>query len=178
MNIEKISKKLSFLLRHCQEPLLIDLNGGWATVSAILRELNISRSVLDEIVETDNKGRYSYDHNRTRIRANQGHSIPGVDVDMEQPAPPEFLYHGTATRFLDDIMRDGLKAMTRQWVHISGDFDTAVTVGERHGKPVVLVVRAQDFVADGHKLFRAANGVWQAESVPPKYFDICYPSER
>lgn len=173
MKYEKKSKRLSYLLRHCQDPLLVDLQGGWANIDAILQELKLSREELDGIVAEDAKRRYSYDGTGKRIRANQGHSIPGVVIEMEKPEPPEFLYHGTATRFLEDIMRDGLKPMSRQWVHISPDYETAVAVGKRHGKPVVLKIRAREFAADGHELLRAANGVWQAAFIPPKYFEIC-----
>lgn len=178
-NYTKISKRLSFLLRHSTDPLYITLDGGWAPVSSVLQVLRaqfpeMNRAILDEIVASDSKGRYSYDEFGKKIRANQGHSIPGVIVEMEEPEPPEFLYHGTATRFLDAIMRDGLQPMSRQYVHISPDYETAVNVGKRHGKPVILVIRAKEFVADGHKLYRSANGVWQAASVPVKYFDVMY----
>jgi len=169
---EKTSKRLAYLLRHSQNPLYISLDGGWASVSTILDVLHITKPVLDDIVAQDHKGRYSYDEAGERIRANQGHSIPGVMVEMAQPDPPEYLYHGTATRFLDSIYKEGLKPMTRQWVHLSADYETAVAVGRRHGSPVVLVIRVQDFVNDGHELYLSANGVWQAKAVPPCYFDI------
>ena len=121
----------------------------------------------------DSKGRYSFDESGTKIRANQGHSIPGVVIEMESPEPPEFLYHGTAERFLDTILKEGLKPMTRQFVHISPDYETAVKVGRRHGKPVILKIRARDFKNDGNKqLYRSSNGVWQAKAVPPEYFKI------
>lgn len=178
MAFEKASKRLSYYLRHCQEPLYVDLNGGWASVEVMLQQLHLTREELEEIVAADSKGRYSFDCSGTKIRANQGHSIPGVELEMERPEPPEFLYHGTATRFLDSILKEGLKPMSRQWVHISPDYETAVQVGKRHGKPVVLTIRARDFVADGHELFRSANGVWQAKAVPPEYFVARYPKEE
>lgn len=177
MNLKKISVRLSYLLRHCQEPLYIDLNGGWADVDTILEALclrhpGVDRRVLDEIVAADEKGRYSYDAAGTKIRANQGHSIPHVSVEMERPVPPAMLYHGTAARFLPSILKEGLKPMSRQFVHISPDYDTAVKVGRRHGEPVVLAIRAADFAADGHVLLCSANGVWQAKEVPPEYFTV------
>lgn len=172
MSLVRASKRLSFYLRHCSEPLYIDLNGGWASVDTMLQLLRLTREQLDEIVTTDAKGRYSYDVTGMRIRANQGHSIDGVELNMESPEPPEYLYHGTATRFLDSILREGLKPMNRQWVHISPDFETAVMVGRRHGQPVVLEIRARQFVDDGHELFRSANGVWQAKAVPTEYFTV------
>lgn len=176
-SLTKASKNLAFYLRHCVKPRYIDLDGGWASVDTMLQLLNLTREELDQIVATDAKGRYSYDESGTRIRANQGHSVPGVELKMECPEPPEYLYHGTATRFLDAILKDGLKAMNRQWVHISQDVATAVMVGKRHGKPVVLQIRARDFVRDGHELFRSDNGVWQARAVPPAYFTVLNSEE-
>ena len=178
MNLKRISVKLSWMLRHCQSPLYIDLNGGWADVNTIVRALkkqfpDFDRETLDLIVAQDEKGRYSFDKTGARIRANQGHSIPGVVIEMESPEPPEFLYHGAATRFLDAIMKEGLKPMTRQLVHISPDYETAVKVGSRHGKPVILKIRARDFKNDGNELYRSSNGVWQAKYVAPEYFTIC-----
>lgn len=170
--MNNIGRKLAFLLRHSQDPLYISLDGGWAQVSVITKALNISRAQLDEIVATDNKQRYMYDEHKQRIRACQGHSIPGVVVDMEQPEPPEYLYHGTATRFLDVIMKEGLKPMSRQWVHLSKDVETAHNVGSRHGTPIILRFAAQRFVADGYPLYRALNGVWQAKEVPVEYLEI------
>ncbi len=177
MNLEKISVMLSYLLRHCKEPLYVDRDGGWASVDTILAALRerypqMDRATLEEIVATDGKGRYSFDEEGMRIRANQGHSIPGVAVTMDRPVPPEYLYHGTATRFLPQILQEGLKPMTRQYVHISSDRETALKVAKRHGEPVVLLIRAREFAADGHELLCSSNGVWQAKAVPPAYFSI------
>ncbi len=177
MNLNRISKRMSYLLRHCTSPLYVNLDGGWAKVDDIIKvirkkEPDFNLSVMEQIVAEDAKGRYSFDESREHIRANQGHSIPGVVVDMTQPEPPELLYHGTAERFLDSIMSEGLKPMSRQFVHISPDYETAVKVGSRHGKPVVLLFRARDFVNDGNVLYLSANGVWQAKHVPVKYLSV------
>ena len=165
------------MLRHSTEPMYINPNGGWADVDIIINELQkrapeFSMDALETIVADDEKRRYSFDETKTRIRANQGHSIPNVVVDMEQPEPPDILYHGTATRYLDSIMSEGLKPMNRQFVHISPDYETAVKVGSRHGKPVVLRFRAKDYVNDGYELFRSSNGVWQAKIVPAAYLSV------
>lgn len=170
----KTSKRLSYLLRHSQSPLYISLEGGWASVATILKTLQISKLELEQIVSEDEKTRYSFDASGTKIRANQGHSIPGVQIAFASPEPPEYLYHGTATRFLDSIMKDGLKPMTRQWVHISPDYETAVKVGARHGKPIVLRINAKEFVATGNELFRTANGIWLARFVPAIYLEILF----
>lgn len=180
MNLKRISVKMSWLLRHCQTPRYIELDGGWADVRSILSALKerypeVTLESIRQIVAADEKGRYSFDKTGTKIRANQGHSIPGVVIEMESPEPPEFLYHGTAYRFLDAILWEGLKPMSRQFVHISPDYETAVKVGSRHGKPVVLKIRAGDFVADGNALYRSSNGVWQAKEVPPEYLSVCDP---
>jgi len=167
----RASKKLSYLLRHSQDPLYISLEGGWAKVEAILDTLQISQTQLEQIVAEDEKMRYSFNNSGTMIRANQGHSIPGVHIEFASPEPPEFLYHGTATRFLESIMKDGLKPMTRQWVHISPTYETAMKVGSRHGKPIVQRVKAKEFVAAGNKLFLSDNGVWLAMAVPSSYLE-------
>ena len=177
MELTKISKKMSYMLRHSTDPLYIDLNGGWADVNTIIKALKerypeVTRSVVEQIVAQDEKGRYSFNDKKTKIRANQGHSIPDVVIEMEQPEPPELLYHGTATRFLPTILEEGLKPMSRQYVHISSDLETAIQIGKRHGKPVVLVIRARDFINDGHPLYRSSNGVWLAEEVPCEYFVV------
>ena len=178
MNLTKLSKKLSFLLRH--SPDHITLDGGWAETDRIIaalreREPGFAMADLEQIVREDEKGRYSFNGDKTRIRANQGHSVPGVSVEMTQPEPPELLYHGTATRFLDSIFREGLLPMSREYVHISPDYRTAVKVGQRHGKPIVLTVRAREFVQAGHPLYLSANGVWQAKQVPPQFLEMAQP---
>lgn len=183
MNLEKASVQLAFLLRHCKNPVYIDPDGGWADTQIILKVLGktfpgIDRQALDTIVAMDKKGRYSYDPSGRRIRANQGHSIPGVVVEMTRAEPPEILYHGTSDRFLSAIERDGLKPMTRQFVHISPDYATAVAVGRRHGgRTVILKIRAWDFVKDGNMLYLSANGVWQTKAVPPRYFTAEYAEQ-
>ena len=118
MNLTKISKKLSYLLRHCTEPLYIDLDNGWASTEEIIEVLckkypDVNITVLEQIVAADEKGRYSFNNDHTKIRANQGHSIPGVHIDMEQPEPPELLYHGTATRFFTYDPRRRSKAYVK-----------------------------------------------------------------
>ena len=177
MNLTKVSKKLSYLLRHSTEPLYIDLDNGWADTKQIVNILKtnypeVNISVLEQIVAEDEKGRYSFNEDHTKIRANQGHSIPGVHIDMDQPEPPELLYHGTTTRFLPTILEEGIKPMSRQYVHISPDLETAIQIGKRHGKPVVLVIRAKDFINNGHPLYRSSNGVWLAKYVPCEYFTV------
>lgn len=178
MDFRRASKKLSFYLRHCEEPRYISLEGGWADIDVIIRALKeklpwMNREILEEIVEQDEKGRYSISPDGRKIRANQGHSIEGVVIKMKQvDSPPEYLYHGTAQRSLDSILKDGLRSMSRNYVHISTDYATAVKVGSRHGKPAVLQFRAADFVRDGYKLYISDNGVWQAEYVPPEYLSV------
>lgn len=170
------------MLRHCQTPQYITPDGGWAdvdTIISVLKEKNpeFDLEALKQIVAEDEKGRYFFDATGTKIRANQGHSIPGVVIEMGSHEPPEYLYHGTATRFLDSIMREGLKPMSRQFVHISPDYATAVKVGSRHGKPVVLKIHARDFKNDGNELYRSSNGVWQTKEVPPEYFTVLFSEE-
>ena len=178
----KLSRFISLILRHKPEAIGIEIErtGGWADVDALIAGINakgkyhIDRPLLEKIVADDSKGRYSFNSDGTKIRANQGHSIPGVVIEMDSPEPPEYLYHGTAYGFLNKVLKEGLKPMTRQYVHISSDYKTALKVGSRHGKPVVLLLRAKDFVKDGNELYLSPNGILQAKTVPPQYFSACY----
>jgi putative RNA 2'-phosphotransferase len=103
------------------------------------------------------------------IRAVQGHSARSVDINYVEQVPPEFLYHGTATRFLDSIHKEGLTSASRQYVHLSSDKQTALAVGRRHGQPVVLVIKALLMHQQSFKFFRAENGVWLTSTVPDKF---------
>lgn len=169
-----VSKFLSLHSRHEPEKLGLTLEpGGWVPIHALLAGaaragVRISREELDEVVRTSDKQRFAIDDTGTKIRANQGHSAE-VDLQLEPADPPAELYHGTADRNLDAILRDGLRKMARHHVHLSQDRETATSVGTRHGRPVVLVVDAAGMRADGHGFFRSANGVWLVEAVPPRY---------
>ena len=123
--------------------------------------------LLCEIVRTDEKMRYSFSEDKKRIRANQGHSIH-VDVELTRCRPP-MLYHGTAEKYVDSIEEIGLIPKTRLYVHLSGDYDTAVKVGTRHGAPVVYLVDAPGMYLDGYEFYLSVNGVWLTKSVPKKY---------
>ena len=175
VDIVSMGKHLAFLLRHDKEAFdngLID-NHGWRKVSE-LKNKGYSKELLDEIVVTNNKQRYEYNDDETKIRARQGHSID-VDVELKLSTPPDILYHGTATRFLESINREGLNSGTRKYVHLSKDIETAKLVGARHGIPCIIEIDSKKMFEDGNNFFLSANGVWMTETVPQKYFkDIIY----
>ena len=172
--LEKLSVFISLILRHKPETIGIQLDEhGWANVDELISGISstgrkIDMEILEEIVRADNKQRYSFNENKTLIRANQGHSIP-VDVELKEQQPPQILYHGTASRFLDSIMQEGLKPMSRLYVHLSSDMETAMKVGKRHGEPVVLKINSEEMCNDGIKFYLSENGVWLAKSVAKKY---------
>ena len=171
---DKLSIFISLVLRHEPDAAHITLDEhGWANVEELLAGINdtgrkIDMDILEEIVKTDNKRRYSFNEDKTLIRANQGHSIP-VDVELEEQEPPEFLYHGTADRFLDAIMKEGIKPMSRLYVHLSKDVDAALKVGKRHGCPVILKIHSGDMYKDGYSFYLSENGVWLTKKVDVKY---------
>ncbi|MBR4201014.1 MAG: RNA 2'-phosphotransferase [Oscillospiraceae bacterium] len=173
-SMTQTSKFLSLVLRHQPEAAGITLDShGWADVPALLGGMTaagcpVDTALLEEIVRTDEKQRYSFNAEHTKIRANQGHSVK-VDLNLRPVAPPEFLWHGTASRFLDSILREGLKPMSRQYVHLSPDTGTAEKVGSRHGRPVILQIAAQQMAQDGYLFYQAENGVWLTDTVPPQY---------
>ena len=127
--------------------------------------------MLEEIVRTDSKQRYSFNEDKTLIRANQGHSIP-VDVELEQKTPPDVLWHGTGEKYVESINSIGLIPKSRLYVHLSKDYETAKTVGSRHGKPIVYRVNAGKMAADGYKFYLSVNGVWLTNKVPVQYLSV------
>ncbi len=173
MNAAKISKYISLILRHKPEAAGITLDEhGWADVGELIRGIQktqrFNMEMLEEIVRTDQKQRYSFNEDKTRIRANQGHSIP-VDVELPVTEPPEILWHGTGQKYVESIDRTGLIPKGRLYVHLSGDRETAVKVGSRHGKPMVYQVDSGQMAKDGYLFFRSVNGVWLTKQVPVKY---------
>lgn len=179
-DVVKDSKFLAGVLRHNPGKIGVSLDAaGWVDVDVLLAALKrrgrrIDRARLDFVVEHNNKKRFEYDGSGARIRASQGHSVP-VDLGYEPQDPPETLYHGTATRSLDSIFAEGLLPGGRHHVHLSMDVETAVKVGSRHGKPVVLLVAAARMRADGRAFFRSTNGVWLTEHVAPEYLSFAQP---
>lgn len=171
----KVSKFLSLILRHKPETINLKLDeNGWAFVSDILSntKLKFSREDLEEVVATNDKKRFVFDEFKTKIRASQGHSLKTVDLNLEAISPPLYLYHGTVVKYIDGIKRQGLKKMSRQHVHLSKDKDTAINVGLRRGKPIILTVRALEMCNNGHQFYKSENGVWLTERVPVEFIDF------
>lgn len=162
--------KLAILLMDDEEAFeqgIID-ECGWCRVDELVG-LGFTREELDEIVATNNKQRYEYSTDGSKIRARQGHSI-AVDVELKETTPPDVLYHGTATRYLESIYTEGLLAGGRLYVHLSADETTAINVGSRHGKAFVIKIDCRQMLADGCKFYLSNNGVWLTERVLVKYF--------
>lgn len=173
MNQKETSKFLSLILRH--QPELIGLkldNNGWADVDTLLtlaaRRKHITREELETIVAESDKQRFAFNEDHSKIRANQGHSIQ-VDLELPATTPPEFLFHGTTGASVSDILKTGIRKMSRQHVHLSIDKATATKVGSRRGIPVILTIRSGDMHRDGIPFFVSANGVWLTDHVPAKY---------
>ena len=174
-NYRDLSKFISLILRHKPEVIGISLDEhGWANVDELLagigRTRPITMEILEEIVRTDEKQRYTFNEDHARIRANQGHSIQ-VDVELEEKEPPEYLFHGTGRKYVESIDQTGLIPKSRLYVHLSGDQETAIKVGKRHGEPIVYQVAAGAMARDGHKFWRSANDVWLTKRVPPEYLE-------
>ncbi|MEO8404580.1 MAG: RNA 2'-phosphotransferase [Chitinophagaceae bacterium] len=172
-----VSKFLSLVLRHQPETIGLQLDAnGWAVVAELIEksanhDQPFSKEELDEIVTTNDKQRFIFNDDHTKIRANQGHSI---DVELNLPAvePPELLYHGTVARFIGNIKVDGLQKMQRQHVHLSKDTETAIIVGDRRGKALILSINSGHMHADGFKFYLSANGVWLTDIVPATYINF------
>jgi putative RNA 2'-phosphotransferase len=176
-DLKPISKRLSYILRHRPDSIGLELlEGGWLNVSDLIAALAksgdaISPEVLKRVVAENDKGRFEFSDDGTQIRARQGHSTP-VDLGYEPTSPPAVLFHGTATRFLDSILREGLLKGRRSHVHLSTNQETMLQVGMRHGKPVLLAIDASGMQHDGHVFFVTGNNVWLTDHVPPKYLTV------
>jgi putative RNA 2'-phosphotransferase len=168
----EVSKFLSYVLRHRPDAIGIALDReGWADISALIASAvnegkQLDHELIQSVVTTSDKKRFAISEDGLRIRAVQGHSTQSVEISYVENVPPEFLYHGTATRFLEAIRKDGLLPGSRHYVHLSQDEQTASAVGRRHGKPAVLKIRALLMHKQGFKFFRAENGVWLTNAVP------------
>jgi len=146
---------------------------GWTDVTVLLEQLSshgltTSMDLLERVVRENDKQRFGFNEDKTKIRASQGHSVD-VDLGMEQQIPPETLYHGTASRFLDSIRSAGLEKRNRQHVHLSKERETATKVGQRHGRPVILIVSSKAMHEAGHKFYLSQNGVWLTDHVPIEF---------
>jgi putative RNA 2'-phosphotransferase len=172
-----ISKLLSLVLRHQPDSLGIILDEqGWTDVTILIEKINnkgiqFSFNDLQLLVANNNKKRFALNESETLIRANQGHSIE-VNLGYEPKQPPAILFHGTGHLAVDSIKSTGLEKRNRQHVHLSVDIETAVKVGQRHGKPVVFTVAAQVMFEQGYQFYVADNGVWLTEHVPPQFLTI------
>ena len=171
---KEISRLLSHVLRHAPERLGITLDAqGWTSVEELIAKarkagFTIDRALLEEVVATNDKKRFTLSEDGQSIRAAQGHSV-SVDLGLAPSEPPETLFHGTARTNLDAIFLEGLKPGRRQHVHLSTNEETARKVGERHGKPVILRIDTKRMRDDGRTFVQADNGVWLTDSVPPQY---------
>ncbi len=175
MSLRDTSRFMSLILRHKPEKIGISLDEhGWANVdefiAGIAKTHEFNMDILEEIVRTDNKQRYSFNEDKTLIRANQGHSIP-VDVELDEVEPPEELWHGTGEKYVASIDKQGLIPKNRLYVHLSKDKDTAFNVGKRHGKPVLYIIKAGEMYRDGYKFFLSKNGVWLTKEAPVQYLE-------
>ena len=173
--LRNTSKFISLILRHQPEAIGITLDEhGWADAQELIDGINrsdghtLDMELLEEIVRTDEKQRYSFNEDHTLIRANQGHSIP-VDVELEEKVPPESLWHGTGEKYVSSINAHGLIPKSRLYVHLSSDMETARKVGSRHGKPVIYEIDCRGMSKDGYHFFLSSNHVWLTKEVPVRY---------
>lgn len=173
--LTRTSRYISMILRHHPEKAGVTLDQhGWADVDALIEGVSqthpLTRELLEEIVRTDEKQRYSFSEDGTKIRANQGHSIP-VDVELTRKEPPEYLFHGTGEKYVASIDQQGLLPKGRLYVHLSSDTEIAEKVGARHGKPVIYRVASGKMAREGFEFFLSANHVWLIRSVPAEYLE-------
>ena len=164
------SKRLAYLLRHSKLPN----HKGWIKVDVVQNELGVLLLDIQKIVYEDTKGRFEFSEDKSSVRALYGHSID-VNLGLEPTIPPPVLYHGTAEKYIDSIMKEGLRPRKRNFVHLSETMDMAKQVGTRHGSPVVLSIDIEAMIRAGYKFYKAQNGIWLTGDIPPIFFKaVCY----
>lgn len=175
-SLTQLSKFLSYTLRHHPESIGLELDShGWAHIPTLIHKANregkdLSREKLQKVLESGTKNRFTLSDDGGYIRAGYGHSIE-VDLSLSPQAPPDILYHGTARKNIKSIMKNGLHSADRNYVHLSAAKDDAVSVGQRHGKPVVLTVNSQKMHETGYPFYRSESekGIWMVDEVPPEF---------
>lgn len=177
-DIKNTSKFLSLILRHQPSKIKLTLDpNGWAEVDELIANANkyghqkLNQEILDIVVETNDKKRFAYNEDKTKIRASQGHSI-SVDLELKPVVPPDYLYHGTVAKFLESIKTNGIQKISRQHVHLSKDRETAIKVGSRRGAPIILSIHTSQMHQDGFVFYQSENGVWLTDEVPSKYIEF------
>jgi putative RNA 2'-phosphotransferase len=177
-HLTRISKFLSLILRHSPETIHVSMDAnGWVYINEIItnaeqyKHLHLTIDVIKAVVASNDKQRFKISDDGKKIRANQGHSVQ-VDLELEPQTPPDILYHGTAKRFLDSILQEGLKPMSREYVHLSQTQEMALAVGKRHGEPIILTVDAKTMNENGCPFYFSENKVWLVKEVPVAYLKI------
>jgi len=174
--LKEISKFLSLILRHQPEKIGVSMDpNGWVNVDELMEKsrqkgMDFDFETLEEVVFTNDKQRFAFSDDYTKIRANQGHSV-NVDLQFEPTEPGGYLFHGTVEKFLESIQSEGLQKRQRLHVHLSKDLETAVKVGSRRGKPIILKIDAVQMFRDGYPFYLSKNGVWLCDEVPAKYIE-------
>ena len=175
---ERVSKKISYLLRHGadKEGLKMD-EEGWVDCKDLCSMVKITKTVLEDVVATNDKKRFAFSADKRKIRASQGHTLK-IDLKLKKTIPPDKLYHGTIWTVMSSIFKLGLIKMERTHVHLSADIKTATTVGSRRGTPTIIVVNTAQMHKDGFEFFLSDNGVWLTDNVPSKYLEILNDAEK
>jgi putative RNA 2'-phosphotransferase len=177
---KSVSKFLSLVLRHSPETIGLNLDeNGWADVEELIEKCSkngnslnpLTAELLNYVVENNDKKRFAFNEDKTKIRASQGHSI-SVELNLNEAEPSEFLYHGTVDKFLENIKKEGLQKMSRQHVHLSKDRETAIKVGGRRGVPQILTIKSGEMFRDGFKFYLSENNVWLTDEVPVRYIEF------
>ena len=176
MDFNKVSKYLSFILRHKPDSIGLELSDqGWADIQALIQKTDkfqLTQALIQAVVDTNDKKRFLISEDGKRIKANQGHSVK-VELELEAVTPPAVLLHGTAERCLNSIMQEGLTKQQRHHVHLSANPETALEVGSRYGRPVLLRIDSKQMSECGFKFYQTENHVWLVDRVPPRYIEIC-----
>ncbi|KAF8518973.1 KptA family-domain-containing protein [Hysterangium stoloniferum] len=179
MRDEQVSRTMARLLRHkaAQEGLPMRPD-GYVRVTDLLYKLSVNRlhsvdfPTLERIVARDNKGRYklicepdgaSGGEPIWWIRANQGHSLPDVKIDMirvTELSQITMAVHGTTRAAWEKIALQGLSRMGRQHIHFAqGVPASGVMSGMRATSQVYIYLDISMAIKADFNILLSSNGV-------------------
>ena len=177
---ESHGRLLTLILRHIPSKAHVEVDDeGWCDIAALIVGLNnqpnrkMTPEIIREICFRDDGCRFQLNHDETKIRCVQGHSLPHVKINFLPTKPSVDIYHGTSESHLAEINRTGeISRMSRNFVHLTSDINKAIMAGKRHGESVMLQIDTESMIRDGRCLFISKNGVYLSSNIPSMYFRV------
>src|SRR6185437_14893174 len=145
---------------------------GWIELNDLIdffkdkKQVQVTIQDIQHVSDTSEKKRFEIENGR--LRAVQGHSLP-VEIEMQKITKVlRKIYHGTFVKNVDSIRKHGLKRMSRNFIHLTDNFDHL-----RNNSTVLIEIDVESAMSEGIDFFKAKNGVILTKGIdgilPQKY---------